>query len=230
MCVQEQLPSLGLWHTRSLLPYWLWKWPASALTPSPLWLPRWYPTRWLVRSTVHLSTTAYPLLNSSRTCHLSSALVQSELTICLQAPPCYDLKWNCIFLEMTRFWGETSRQWWLDSKLFSSWTLSYRLANVQIKQFVIPAGVVLERTETLASLKHILNDSADNEFPVVDSHGESNEYCITSSTTQLHLFDFNGTLLLDRREWKPMKCVPIRAKGQMIACWWVETIKTAPSR
>ncbi|KTF80038.1 hypothetical protein cypCar_00021809 [Cyprinus carpio] len=45
-----------------------------------------------------------------------------------------------------------------------------KLANVQIKQFVIPAGVVLERTETLASLQHILNDSADGQFPVVDSH------------------------------------------------------------
>ncbi len=154
----------------------------------------------------------------------------NHLLVCLQALPCYDLKLNCIYLEMTTFWGETSRQWWLDSKLFSSWTLSYRLANDQIKQFVIPAGVVLERTETLASLKHILDDSADNEFPVVDSHGESKEYCITSSMTQLNLFDFNGTLLLDRREWKAMKCVPIRAKGQMIVCWWVETIKTASSR
>ncbi|KAI2649742.1 Chloride channel protein ClC-Kb [Labeo rohita] len=45
-----------------------------------------------------------------------------------------------------------------------------KLANVQIKQFVIPAGVVLERTETLTSLQRILNDSTDNEFPVVDSH------------------------------------------------------------
>lgn len=53
--------------------------------------------------------------------------------------------------------------------------LSQRLANVQIKQFVIPAGVVLERTETLTSLQRILNDSTDNEFPVVDSHGEFNK-------------------------------------------------------
>lgn len=52
-----------------------------------------------------------------------------------------------------------------------------KLANVQIKQFVIPAGVVLERTETLASLQHILNDSADGQFPVVDSHGSLHHEC-----------------------------------------------------
>ncbi|XP_026061873.1 chloride channel protein ClC-Kb-like [Carassius auratus] len=50
-----------------------------------------------------------------------------------------------------------------------------KLANVQIKQFVIPAGVVLERTETLASLQHILN--ADGQFPVVDSHGSLHHEC-----------------------------------------------------
>ncbi|XP_056124091.1 chloride channel K [Rhinichthys klamathensis goyatoka] len=45
-----------------------------------------------------------------------------------------------------------------------------KLANVQIKQFEVPAGAVLKRTETLTSVQHILNDSTDTEVPVVDSH------------------------------------------------------------
>lgn len=52
--------------------------------------------------------------------------------------------------------------------------LSRRLADVQIKQFVIPAGAVLERSETLISVQHILKDSTDSELPVVESRGETN--------------------------------------------------------
>lgn len=52
--------------------------------------------------------------------------------------------------------------------------LSHRLANVQIKQFAVPVGAVLNRTDTLTSVQHILNDSTDTEVPVVDSHGEPN--------------------------------------------------------
>ncbi|TRZ02487.1 hypothetical protein DNTS_030306 [Danionella cerebrum] len=45
-----------------------------------------------------------------------------------------------------------------------------QLANVQLKQFVIPAGFVLERNEALESTQHTLNLSTDPELPVVDSH------------------------------------------------------------
>ncbi|XP_057175519.1 chloride channel K [Triplophysa rosa] len=45
-----------------------------------------------------------------------------------------------------------------------------KLASVQIKQFEIPTGVVLERAEGLTSVQKILNVNTETEFPVVDSH------------------------------------------------------------
>ncbi|NP_956676.1 chloride channel K [Danio rerio] len=48
-----------------------------------------------------------------------------------------------------------------------------KLADVQIKQFVIPAGAVLERSEKLISVQHILKESTDSELPVVESRDSS---------------------------------------------------------
>ncbi|XP_055043271.2 chloride channel K [Misgurnus anguillicaudatus] len=45
-----------------------------------------------------------------------------------------------------------------------------KLASVQIKQFVIPAGEVLERDEGLTGVQKILNDNTEEEIPVVNSH------------------------------------------------------------
>lgn len=53
--------------------------------------------------------------------------------------------------------------------------LPRRLASVQIKQFEIPAGVVLDRAEGLTSVQKILNVNTETEFPVVDAHGESDK-------------------------------------------------------
>ncbi|XP_051518056.1 chloride channel K [Myxocyprinus asiaticus] len=62
-----------------------------------------------------------------------------------------------------------------------------KLAQVQIKQFVIPAGAVLEKAERLTSVQQILNTSIETEFPVVNSH-ESLTLLGTVIKTQLQDF------------------------------------------
>ncbi|XP_017342349.1 chloride channel K isoform X2 [Ictalurus punctatus] len=44
------------------------------------------------------------------------------------------------------------------------------LSSVQIRQFVVPVGAVLQRAEGVTGVQHILNSSKENEFPVVDTH------------------------------------------------------------
>ncbi|XP_030625626.1 chloride channel K [Chanos chanos] len=45
-----------------------------------------------------------------------------------------------------------------------------KLASIQIGQCLSPAGVVLERDETLSGVQRILSSSTDTEFPVVATH------------------------------------------------------------
>ncbi|XP_026777204.3 chloride channel K [Pangasianodon hypophthalmus] len=45
-----------------------------------------------------------------------------------------------------------------------------KLSSVQIRQFAVPVGAVLQRAEGVTGVQHILNSSKENEFPVVDTH------------------------------------------------------------
>lgn len=40
---------------------------------------------------------------------------------------------------------------------------------------MVPVGAVLQRAEGVTGVQHALNSSNENEFPVVDTHGESNK-------------------------------------------------------
>uniref|UniRef100_A0A3B4EBD5 Chloride channel protein n=1 Tax=Pygocentrus nattereri TaxID=42514 RepID=A0A3B4EBD5_PYGNA len=47
---------------------------------------------------------------------------------------------------------------------------SPKLSLVQIGQFVVPAGTVLQRSEKVTGVQNVLNNSTEFEFPVVDTH------------------------------------------------------------
>ncbi|KAI4896000.1 hypothetical protein NFI96_025273 [Prochilodus magdalenae] len=47
---------------------------------------------------------------------------------------------------------------------------SPKLSSVQIGRFVVPAGSVLQRGEKVTGVQHVLNNSSESEFPVVDTH------------------------------------------------------------
>ncbi|XP_036447839.1 chloride channel K isoform X2 [Colossoma macropomum] len=47
---------------------------------------------------------------------------------------------------------------------------SPKLSSVQIGRFVVPAGTVLQRSEKVMGVQHVLNNSTEFEFPVVDTH------------------------------------------------------------
>lgn len=39
----------------------------------------------------------------------------------------------------------------------------------------MPVGAVLQRAEGVTEVQHVLSSSKENEFPIVDTHGESNK-------------------------------------------------------
>ncbi|KAI5095683.1 chloride channel protein ClC-Ka, partial [Silurus meridionalis] len=45
-----------------------------------------------------------------------------------------------------------------------------KLSSVQIRQFVVPVGAMLQRAEGVTGVQHVINSSKENEFPVVDTH------------------------------------------------------------
>uniref|UniRef100_A0AAR2LD86 Chloride channel protein n=1 Tax=Pygocentrus nattereri TaxID=42514 RepID=A0AAR2LD86_PYGNA len=55
---------------------------------------------------------------------------------------------------------------------------SPKLSLVQIGQFVVPAGTVLQRSEKVTGVQNVLNNSTEFEFPVVDTHGESDQFLL----------------------------------------------------
>uniref|UniRef100_A0A8B9LS21 Chloride channel protein n=1 Tax=Astyanax mexicanus TaxID=7994 RepID=A0A8B9LS21_ASTMX len=53
-----------------------------------------------------------------------------------------------------------------------------KLSSVQIGRFVAPAGAVLQRGEKMAGVQNVLNNSTESQFPVVDTHGASDQPCL----------------------------------------------------
>ncbi|KAI5612262.1 chloride channel protein ClC-Ka, partial [Silurus asotus] len=45
-----------------------------------------------------------------------------------------------------------------------------KLSSVQIRQFVVPVGAMLQKAEGVTGVQHVMNSSKENEFPVVDTH------------------------------------------------------------
>ncbi|XP_062872094.1 chloride channel K [Trichomycterus rosablanca] len=62
-----------------------------------------------------------------------------------------------------------------------------KLSLVQIRQFVVPAGAVLQRGEGVTGVQHVLDSSKETEFPVVDSN---NSPILIGTVTRAQLQDF----------------------------------------
>ncbi|XP_060750282.1 chloride channel K isoform X2 [Tachysurus vachellii] len=62
-----------------------------------------------------------------------------------------------------------------------------KLSSIQIRQFVVPVGAVLQRAEGVTGVQHVLNSSKENEFPVVDTH---DSFTLLGTVTRAQLQTF----------------------------------------